>query len=66
MDDLFGEKFRTMAGVHDSFAARGIEATTDECGRCERRKSVYPWPLPGFGVRCAMCIVMETTGGDSA
>lgn len=59
------EKFRTMTAVHEHFAAEGIEGVRGKCGRCERRDSpIYPWPLPGFGVRCAMCIVIESQ--DSA
>lgn len=65
MSDLFGQKFSTMTGVHDHFAAQGVEPRMACCDKCAERKPVYPWPLPGFGSRCAMCIVMETTGGES-
>lgn len=55
------EKFRTMAAVHEYFAAEGVENVRGTCGRCgDRDDPVYPWPLPGFGQRCAMCIVIES------
>lgn len=57
---MFGEQFRTMAGVHIHFEAQGVQPEEARCEGCRERKPVYPWPLAGFGTRCAMCIVMES------
>ena len=58
---MFGEKFRTMAGVHIHFEEQGVEPESARCEGCQQRDvAVYPWPLPGFGTRCAMCIVTES------
>lgn len=59
---MFGERFSTMAGVHIHFEEQGVEAERGNCEGCKERKPVYPWPLPGFGVKCAMCIVVESKG----
>lgn len=63
-EDLFGQKFSTMTGVHDHFAEQGVEPVMGNCDGCKERRPTYPYPLPGFGTRCAMCIVMGTTGGE--
>lgn len=53
------ETFGTVSGVH---AALGDQCQPrGECVACKRTQvTVYPWPLPGWGMRCAVCIVKES------
>lgn len=57
---MFGERFRTMAGVHIHFEEQGVKPQPGRCEGCRQDGHVYPWPLPGFGTRCAACIVVES------
>ena len=53
------EQFNTISGVAEAF--RGQETPNGKCESCQQgRRTVYPWPLPGLGLRCAPCIVKES------
>jgi hypothetical protein len=63
---MFGEKFSSATGVFMHFEEQGVTPRTGDCGRCGARGHVFDWPLPGFGQRCAACIVIESGGHPDA
>jgi hypothetical protein len=60
MSDLFSQSFNTTTAVFAHFEREGVRPTREDCDGCHDRHWVFPWPLPGFGVRCAACIVIES------
>jgi hypothetical protein len=63
---MFGEKFTSATGVFQHFENQGIAPAEGQCGKCRTRGHVFDWPLPGFGQRCAACIVVESGGHPDA
>lgn len=63
---MFDQVFSSVTGVHLHFQEQGIAPRVGDCGRCSQRGPVFDWPLPGFGQRCASCIVIESGGHQDA
>ena len=58
------ESFGTISGV--AAAMRSVAVPNGQCVACHKgRRTVYPWPAPGLGLRCAVCIVKESQENDA-
>lgn len=58
------ETFHTTTGVSNALGSQAQEGGC--CVACKRvRVTVYPWPMPGLGMRCAVCIVKESQDTDA-
>ena len=63
---MFGEKFSSATGVFMHFEGQGVTPRTAATAVARARGHVFDWPLPGFGQRCAACIVIESGGHPDA
>lgn len=59
---MFEKRFSSLFGVREHFRKQGVEPVAGVCegNGDDAPTALYPWPLEGFGLRCAACILRES------